>query len=61
MEVKWLMIFCSIVFGAMFAGLAYENHKTTECKVELAKAGKSAAEIIQVCDKKGYVLIKDYK
>lgn len=49
-DYKWLIMMC-MVFGAMFAGLAYEASSKKECRIELAKAGKSAEDIVKVCGK----------
>ena len=48
-DVKGYLLFVIVLFGCMFLGMSYENHTKNQCRVELAKAGKSADEIVKVC------------
>ena len=46
---KWYAIAMIAFVLSMFGGLAYENYSKKECKIELAKVGKSTEDIEKIC------------
>lgn len=46
---KWLAIATAAFFVAMFGSMAYTEHTKAECRMELAKAGRTAVDIQSIC------------
>lgn len=46
---KWFMIGIGIIILMMFVGAGLAVHQRSECRLELAKAGRSAEDIIKIC------------
>jgi hypothetical protein len=46
---KWFMIGIGIIILMMFVGAGLASHQRDSCRLELAKAGRSAEDIIKIC------------
>ena len=46
---KWLFLGIGFVIVAMIVGAGLGMHNSTECRLELAKAGRSADDIRKIC------------
>lgn len=49
-EIKWFVLMVSVMFGAMFAGMAYEASVKAQCRASFAQSNRPAAEITAICD-----------
>ena len=51
-EVKWLLIFATVAYGAMFISLAYINHEKADCAKSFATSNRTADDIDKICKTK---------
>lgn len=51
MEANWLAIMISILFMGAFTALSVETYYRNQCKIAYAQSGKSADEIVKICQK----------
>jgi len=49
-EIKWFVLMVSVMFGAMFAGMAYEASVKAQCRASFAQSNRPAAEITAICE-----------
>jgi protein-S-isoprenylcysteine O-methyltransferase Ste14 len=47
--VKWYFIGISVMLAMVFGGLATQQWRQMDCKISLSQAGRSAAEINEIC------------
>ena len=48
-EAKLYILVLLIIFGLPMTGLALDSYYKSNCRIELARAGKTAQEIVDVC------------
>ena len=46
---KWFMIGIGIIILMMFVGAVLSAHQRQTCRMELARAGRSAEDILKIC------------
>ena len=49
MEFKWLFIGISVMWLCIMAGLAIDNVNSMNCRLTLAQAGRTPADIKEIC------------
>lgn len=48
-DMKWVMILIVAFLGLPMVGLAVSEWRKQDCRIELAKIGKTADEIKEIC------------
>jgi len=46
---KWILGCFFIITAILCVGAALASHQRNECRLELAKAGRSAEDIVKIC------------
>ena len=46
---KWIAIMVIVMFGGMFAGLAFNDYHESQCRIEAIKAGIEVDKINRAC------------
>lgn len=46
---KWILGGFFIIIVMMFVGLGLASHQRDNCRLELAKAGRSSEDIVKIC------------
>ena len=48
-DMKWFLIVILLFVGLPLVGMAVSEWRKQDCRIELAKAGKTAEEIKEIC------------
>jgi hypothetical protein len=48
-EIKWIMIACTVIMLGAFVGMALEQHERGQCRIAAIQTGKNSTEIASIC------------
>jgi len=49
MEMKWIAIMAMVLMSGMYAGMAFEQHEKSQCRIAALQAGKNSTDIAAIC------------